>query len=106
MTERSKCAGEDIVHLGPVISEDGSRAAVRHTADHQIQKGVMRPVKDGSPLAADEDCLSLTLRDDGSYDVDELYSAPKTSEKPAMVNSKEFKTGWDRIFGKQTVGVA
>jgi hypothetical protein len=103
MTE--KCHGRDIVHLGPQISEDGARVALRHTKDHQIQQGILKPVKEGQPL--DSTCLSLDPLEDGSFAVQELYTPPsQKTPGPAMVNSPAFQTGWDRIFGNRTVGVA
>lgn len=100
-----KCNGSDVLHMGPVVNGDGTRQCVRHTKDHKIQVGYLSPVKDGAPLN-DSDLINLTPRDDGSYDVEELYTQAKTDSKPAMVNSERFKSGWDRIYGKQTVGVA
>jgi hypothetical protein len=108
MTDR-KCAGEDVMHLGPQVDADGSRVCVRHTSDHQIQAGILKPLKDGQPLGQGMSCLALSRREDGTFDVNELYSQKAEASEgagPAMVNSEQFKNGWDRVFGKTTVGVA
>lgn len=102
-----KCDGKDFLHMGPQVEADGSRACIRHMPDHSWREGVLRPVKEGQPLRTDLPCVAVERQDDGTYSVQELMPGTKQeSSGPAMVNSENFKTGWDRVFGKQAVGVA
>jgi hypothetical protein len=107
---KRECTGEDVIHLGPQVAEDGSRVGVRHTKNHEIQTGILTPIKDGQPLGQGVSCLSLSRREDGAFSVDELYDsrspATESTPGPAMVNSEQYKKGWDLVFGKATVGVA
>lgn len=110
MSDETKCDGKDTIHLGPVVDAKGTRACVRHTKDHQVLPGFVRQVKDGSPIHKGDQLINLNYREaDGCFDVEEVYSAKAPAESaagPAMVNSENFKSGWDRIFGNRTVGVA
>jgi hypothetical protein len=106
---KRECEGKDVMHLGPQVRADGSRLCVRHKPDHTWQEGILKPVKEGEPLNSEYSCLALERREDGAFDVNVLMegTAPAAEGSgPAMVNSEKFKTGWDRIFGKSTVGVA
>ncbi len=109
---KRECDGQDVVHLGPQVSEDGSRVCLRHKKDHTWQQGILKPVKQGQPLHSEYSCLALEPREDGAFDVNELTTgsgeanASTEGAGPAMVNSEKFKTGWDRVFGKATVGIA
>jgi hypothetical protein len=71
---------------------------------------MVKPLKNGESIPPGLSCLMLEPREDGAYDVNELISGNaaegSSGSGPAMVNSEKFKTGWDRVFGKTTVGVA
>lgn len=91
------------LRLGPVISQDGSRAFVRKTEQDEVFAGVLNAHKEGQPLASDETYATISPRTDGLYDVrDEFRLATSESCGPAMVNSSAYRSGWDTIFGKKT----
>lgn len=93
---------KDVVCLGPDLG-DGSHLFVRQR-EEQVDYGVFKPMKDGE--SADE-FVELSYRGPGPiFESKTLYKRP-TSDGPAMVNSREYTSGWDRIFGsKQEVGEA
>ncbi len=108
---KHECDGKDYLHMGPQVEADGSRACLRHMPDHTWREGILRPVKEGQPLRSDLPCVAVERQEDGTFSVQELMPGSRTEEAatssgPAMVNSENFKTGWDRVFGKATVGVA
>lgn len=110
MAEDNKCPDDDVLHLGPDLG-NGTHPFVRHRPDHSIEAGLARPFKDGEPLnfCGDGAAVHLSHRGPGAvYDVEDLYTPEKSEAKsgPSMVNSSEFRDGWDRIFGKQAVGEA
>jgi hypothetical protein len=92
------CHEGDSLIAGPQLP-GGFHPFVRHRADHRVQAGIMRPVKDGEPLP--EGAIFLERRGDSDlYDVKEVF--PSSEEKtggPAKVNSPAFRDGWSRVFG-------
>ena len=108
----SKCTVKDELVPGPAIGN--GRLFVRHNANHEVSVGVLHPVKEGENIAG-RDVLRLDHIEGQRYAVTELNStakptsAPASSDKtgPAQVNTKNYRDGWDRIFGtKPTVGQA
>lgn len=93
---------KDIALLGPP-SPDGSIPAVRVGCD-RVSVGVFRPAKPGSSLAGRE-VVSLRATGGGlAHEVDVLYDGRSGHAGPAMVNSREFRSGWDAVFGGPAVG--
>lgn len=93
--------GGDFVVMGPKL-ENGDIMAVRHTADHQLLEGVVRPLQDGRPITGE--LVEITHRNDNIYNISPISLGEKTSDGPAMVNSAAYQSGWDNIFGKTVVG--
>lgn len=97
--------------IGPDLG-NGSRPCVRHLPDHSIQTGTIVPLKDGQSINGCDEVLSVRYdRDHGDFEVKSVYqpnhpSATKPSKGPAKVTSDEYRIGYDRIFGRHTVGEA
>jgi hypothetical protein len=91
--------GDEIV-LGPDLG-DGTRPAIRHTADHRMEAGLVRQVKDGEPLP--EDAMYVERIEGNRYSC-----KPALEHKgPSLAATPEYRNGWDRIFGgRQEVGQA
>jgi hypothetical protein len=97
------CKRGDILELGPELG-NGMRVGVRHTADHQMQVGQVRPVREGENLVGGRYLLGKT---DGQRMIVESEldlrggCAATAGEQvgPAMVTSDEYREGWDRVFG-------
>lgn len=117
MAEQKKCSEGDVIELGPPVAdaEPGTHVFKRHTADHEIQIGVgkLEPIsqrKEGKPFAPGE--ILCRRRDDGRFNVEQIMPGSSESSEsgeasgPAMVTSDAYRTGWDAIFGKATVGKA
>jgi hypothetical protein len=97
------CPGEDQLVIGGAPDESGHVPYVRHTADHEIEAGVMRPVQEGE--AIDENSFRLEHRSGPIYAVKPVSEGDRKG--PAKVASDAFRSGWDNIFGKrQPVGQA
>jgi hypothetical protein len=110
---KDECSlGEDRMLLGPDLG-DGARPCVRHLPDHSIQTGFVKPLVDGQPINGFDEVFAARYDPQhGDYEVKSLYSQPQTGvaqathKGPAKVTSNEYRAGYDRIFGKQTVGEA
>lgn len=101
------CPDGDVMQLGPDLG--GVRPFIRHKADHTIEGGMARIVKEGEPITCE--AVRARPRPDGRFDVDELYTPPEESggdkKGPTMVASDAYRRGWDNIFGnKSNVGQA
>lgn len=98
-----KPAGKDcIIPLGP-IGPDLGFPALRIGRDG-VAAGMMTPVVDGKPLG-ERDILSLEPVDGlPAYEATVLYEGRRPSSSqhagPALVNSQQFRSGWDAVFGK------
>jgi len=103
--EAPSCPGVDELTAGPLLP-GGVRPFLRHTADHQIQAGILTPIGEGEPIY--EGAVALEHKGGDRYNVTELR--PKTDDQghkgPARVNSKKYLTNYDAIFGNKTVGQA
>lgn len=99
----TKCSGEDRLRIGPELG-DGRYGYVRHTAEHQIEIGAMRPHRDGEPLGANS--VRLEERGDGEYAVKPVLEA-RGHKGPAQVVSDAYRDNWETIFGqRQAIGKA
>lgn len=99
----AKCSGEDRLVVGPTLP-DGSYSYVRHTAEHAIEVGAMRPHRDGEPLGSNS--FHLEERGGGEYAVKPVFDG-KAHKGPAQVSSEAYRDNWENIFGqRQAVGRA
>lgn len=88
----------------------GERIAVRRDGEN-LDVGLLAPLKDGKPLADNAEIVRLDNFDSESkdwQDAETIYKneRPRTSSGPAQVATAEYRRGYDRIFGKQKVGLA
>lgn len=92
---------DDVMSLGPALP-GGGRLYVRQLPDQSIDVGVAKEVADGTPMLGEQELVQLTRRDDGYYNVTEIYS----NKSRTRVTSDAYREGWDQIFGKPAVGQA
>ncbi len=76
-------------------TEDGGTRFIRHSPDHTITTGVIRPIKDGEPFSGDE--IVRATPDGAGWLLESLYKPEGNG--PAKVNGPSFRSGWDRTFG-------
>jgi hypothetical protein len=96
MKKNPSCQVLDVLRLGPELNDGrGSRIFIRHTADHRIQSGVLRPAKDGEPLMGESIFHLEASGAPGEYRVQDLYDG----RGPSKVTTPAYRDGWDSIFG-------
>lgn len=78
---------------------DGSRIGVRRSGGI-VEFGRLIPMKEGEPMPPVE-VLKVSPPSDGPWcEVETVYDGrPGKGGRPAMVNSHDFKVGWDAVFG-------
>jgi hypothetical protein len=92
--------GADVVLVGPELSSSGW-AVLRQRSD-KLEAGVMKPVRDGEPLAGGAELVRLQQRDEHPrlFDVDVLATIPtRTASGPPQVATDAYRAGWEMIFG-------
>jgi hypothetical protein len=90
-----ECAGDEFVIPGPPLP-DGGRLCLRHSADHSVRQGVMRPLESGKPLS--EDAILLEPRA-GTPLFDVVGSVADMRKGPSKVVTNAYRKGWDAVFG-------
>ena len=80
-----------LVPLTPA-DEAGEQVAIRKDADGNVRLGTIGPVRDGQPIPEDSEVIDITHLEGPLYEV-------RGGTRPALVNSKAYKSGWDNIFG-------
>jgi hypothetical protein len=97
--EKPKCSCGDEITIGPAVA-DNVHVAVRHTADHEVQAGFVRKIREGESLP---DNAFFTECIEGNR----YKCTPVDHVGPTRVATPAYRDGWDRIFGgKQAVGQA
>lgn len=91
---------KDRVCIGPDLSER-SRLAVRDR-DGRLDTMIFRETKSGEPIPPGAEFVRVGPDRDGWRDVETIY---KTGG-PAQVATPAYRDGYDRIFGKQKIGLA
>jgi hypothetical protein len=90
--------GAEIAPNTRIVERRGERSGV----------GTLTPVKEGQPLQEGTELVKVTRGDDEWHDVETIYrheAAPSLSGPP-QVATPEYREGYDRIFGKQKIGLA
>lgn len=108
---KDECPAEDRLIMGPELG-DGSHPFIRHTPDHKILSGMVKPLREGQPIIGDQEVLMVkydSRRRD--FAVQTVYDPHQHGEAtiskgPAKVTSDAYRAGYDRIFGKASVGTA
>jgi hypothetical protein len=106
---------------------DGEGASVLRARPGRLEAGVIRPVRDGQPLAAGGEVVRLAPRPEAPfvYDVESSYSVPgpgprpsssasatqpskgdaesrpRTLSGPAQVATDAYRASWERTFGRR-----
>lgn len=88
------------------VTQYGDYSYVRQRPNDEMEVGLLRNPQEGKPM--NSPLAMKAVNETGLYEVEELVSGTLAPSKgPAKVNSDEFRTGWDRIFGgPKTVGQA
>lgn len=102
---------KDRLYLGPAVA-DNTHVFIRKTPSGEVSGGLVSD--DPSKLPACKGMLDLHPIEGNEFEVrnDIHMTAPYYSEDrkshagPANVNSANYLSGWDRIFGSKTVGEA
>lgn len=76
----------------------GGPIARVHEENHTDSVGICLPVKDGQPLPPGVAVVQRDEQGDGGH---VIYRTPKSVDGPAKVSSAQYRSGWDRIFGKE-----
>lgn len=96
-------AGQDVLSIGPEIG-NGYTPYMRHRPNGAIETGVGRAVQEGQPVHGKR-LMYLEHRGPGPvFDITDSVDVPAAgdSKGPAMVATKGYCDGWDRIFGGST----
>ena len=103
--DTKRCSDGDELIAGPELP-NGARPFIRHTASHDIESGIMRPVADGEPMY--EGAFHLEPKDNGRYRVTDVFGKSEESRAkgPVRVSTPAYRENWDSIFGKRPVGQA
>jgi len=95
---------EDVLYCGPVIDPDGTQVCVRARGG-SIEPAFLTPGTQPRPEGSL--AVALTPRSEpNAFDLEEVQETFSDRSGPAQVNSERYRSGWDRIFGSRTVGVA
>jgi len=88
-------------HVGIILGECETHEGqhVLFERDGAVALGTLRPFEEGKPL--DPNVELVEIQQAGPFTLLRNHGrvGRATSQGPAMVNSKAFKTGWDQIFG-------
>jgi hypothetical protein len=91
----------DEIWFGPEI-EPGVYAALRRTPDGEVRQVTCSPMRDGSPLRVNSELAHVDEpSDEGWCPLTSIYKVG-----PAQVATPAYREGYDRIWGKQKVGLA
>lgn len=92
----------DRMKVGSTV--DGRSAAIRQR-DGKIESGTFREAKEGQPIPEGVELLHVDAPDeDGWREVTSVYG--RRAAGPAQVATPAYRESYDRIFGKQKVGLA
>lgn len=101
--EAPACPG-DVAIPGPELP-NGDRLCIAHH-NHETRIGVLQKMRPGEPLP-DHAHLVSPIEGTPMYEIGESVADLKRGGKgPAKVNSKAYREGYDRIFGKKEIGQA
>jgi len=67
--------------------------------------GTLMPLREGQPIPEGSELVKITPGEDEWHDVETLYRHESLSGPP-QIATPAYRDGYDRIFGKQKVGLA
>lgn len=94
---------KDRVWIGPKHDGSNEHCAVRDRGDGVLERAHFRVAQEGESIPPGSELVLLHPEqcEDGGYDVATCYKSG-----PAQVATRAYRDGYDRIFGKQKVGLA
>ena len=96
---------KDELQVGPSCAP-GERFAYRRR-DGEIEVGVVRETKDGRPLPEGAELVQMKLENGCDGDCGGWHEATTVYRNgPAQVATLKYRDGYDRVFGKQKMGLA
>lgn len=96
---------KDQIRIGEEVAPN--TRLVERRRDGRTSLGTLTPMKNGQSLLTGAELVKVTLGDDGEWhDVETLYAPEPTLSGPPQVATPAYRAGYDRIFGKQKVGLA
>ncbi len=83
-------------------TEDGEGARVLRLKEETLSVAEVRPLVEGQPVN-DREVVRLRPREGAPrvYDVETLYEPPRRAVGPAKVSTRQFREGWEAIFGAE-----
>jgi hypothetical protein len=82
---------------------------IRRRGEEAVELGTLRPLKEGQPIEGE--VITLRPRKDVPYVYDVKTKVPDrrqqrrlTSDGPPQVATKEYRAGWDKIWGNRRPG--
>jgi hypothetical protein len=91
----------DEIWFGPEI-EPNVYAGLRRTPDGEVKQVTCAPMQSGSPMRLGSELAHAgDASEDGWRPLTSIYK-----HGPAQVATPRYREGYDRIFGKQKVGLA
>ena len=101
----AECKMTKTAFRGPVVDETtGARVYWTHGEDHENQSGVALPIGEGESMS---DEAVFVDGGPGSWVPYQTVGDMKRSGGPVRANSRDYRDGWDRVFGgAMTVGSA
>lgn len=93
-----ECKHGDVCVLGPTT--DQGTKVIRHRPGHQLELGILQPLKEGRPVQGE--LVKLTPRKGSPVCDVESFGKPgiKKLKGPVQVSSPAYRKGWGRVFGK------
>lgn len=95
--DESSCPIKEDV-LVPLAPIPGGALCLRHTSDHQIMIGPMICSQEGASMP--DEAHVVEKGEDGVFRVGPTVGQLKTNSGPAQVATPEYRTSWERTFGK------
>jgi hypothetical protein len=96
--DHSACGSGDEFAVIPAVGSCGHQHVVRHHPDHSLELGTVLHVPDGKPLPSGAEIVTAKALGDGRYAI-----VDSVKVGPAQVATKQYREGWDRVFGKNAV---
>ena len=94
------CPGNYMIP-GPELP-NGDRLCLTHNENHESGVGIMMRIKHGKPIP-DEARMVSPIEGTPLYRIGESVAEMKSASiGPAKVNSRDYKSGYDRVFGKKS----
>jgi hypothetical protein len=79
---------------------------VERRKDGRVHLGTLTPMKNGQSLLTNAEVVKITPGEDEWHDVETVYEPGPELSGPPQVATPAYRKGYDRIFGKQKVGLA